>query len=303
MSDPIAQFLRERLAERALSPKTVAAYGCDLRDFAGFFPRRLPLVKEADLRAYFLRLQARGFSVATLKRRRVTLRLFLAWMRKKGLLRTLPAVPFHPTGGRRRLPRTVTREEYEALLRGAARLADALSDGEGFATGLRDRAIVEVLCSTGMRAEEVVRLDVADAHQGVLHVRGKGGRERLLPLSSKETRRALDAHLEARAEAWSGASALFLNRGGRRLSTQGVRHAVKAAAERAGLARRVTPHMLRHTFATLLVENGADLRAVQEILGHASLRTTELYVWVSNDRRNAVLMQYSPRNRAGVEGG
>ena len=300
MSDHITRFLRARRAERALSPKTLSAYGSDLRDFAAFHPR-LAQVKEPHLRSYFHALQERGLSTATLKRRRVALRLFLAWLRHEKVIRSLPNVPFKPPTGRRRLPRTLARTEYEALLRAAhQRVQEAHPNVATKGTRVRDRAILEVLCATGMRAEEVVRLDLPDLREGTLHVRGKGGRERILPLSSPETRHALDAHQESRIRAPAEANALFVNRAGRRLSTQGVRLAVRAAAQRANLARHVTPHMLRHTFATLLVENGADLRAVQEILGHTSLRTTELYVWVSNERRGAVLAACRPRNQVAL---
>jgi integrase/recombinase XerD len=259
---------------------------------------RLVRTKSSHIDAYFSGLQARGAALSTMRRRKASLSLFFKWLKTSGLARTVPIVSFRPTGGgRRRLPRALIRSEYEGLLQAAER-ATHRGQSPPARLALRNRVIVEVLASTGVRAEELSRIDIKDLDADLTRIRvqGKGNRERLITISSDDVRRLLGAHLRASAKSSSDSTPLLTNPAGGRLSTQTIRAVVACAAERAGISRRVTPHMLRHTFATLLIENGADLRAVQEILGHANIRTTEIYVWVSSARQEAVLVRFNPRN-------
>lgn len=299
MADHVERFLDYCTRDRALATKTIRAYRSDLQDAQRHAPHgRLARTKSSQLDEYFSALQARGAALSTMRRRKASLSLFFKWLKTSGLARSVPIVSFRPTGGgRRRLPRALTRSEYEGLLQAAER---ATRRGRGLPTrlALRDRVIVEVLASTGVRAEELSRLDIAhfDADLTRVRVQGKGNRERLITVSSDDVRRLLSAYLRVSGKTSSDATPLLTNPAGGRLSTQTIRAVVARAAERAGISRRVTPHMLRHTFATLLIENGADLRAVQEILGHANIRTTEIYVWVSSARQEAVLLRFNPRN-------
>lgn len=307
--DALGAFLDDCVAERGVSAKTVEAYRADLRDLARALPGGdLTTVSEQAIRDYFLSAQRRGYSTATLRRRRVAFHLFLAWARRRGLPCGTATIAYKPTlAGQRKLPRTLTRSEYAKLVAGTAGTAhdaDALRPHD-HARRLRDRLLVEVLCSTGLRVREVVLLDVhdVDAARWALRVRGKGSRERVVHVAPPEVRAIFVAYLDARPALAPKGPALFVNALGARLSTQSVRGVLHQAARRAGLERRVTPHMLRHTFATLLVENGADLRAVQDILGHASIQTTQVYVWVSPARCEAVMRTHNPRDRLGLAGG
>lgn len=299
MADHVERFLEYCTRDRALASKTIRAYRSDLQNAQRQMPRgRLVRTKSSHIDAYFSGLQARGAALSTMRRRKASLTLFFKWLKTSGRARSVPVVSFRPTGGgRRRLPRALTRSEYEGLLQAAER-ATRRKQGPDRRLALRNRVIVEVLASTGVRAEELSRLDTADLDADLtgLRVQGKGNRERLITLSSDDVRRLLGAHLRASGKSSSVSTPLLTNQAGGRLSTQTIRAVVARAAERAGISRRVTPHMLRHTFATLLIENGADLRAVQEILGHANIRTTEIYVWVSSARQEAVLARFNPRN-------
>ena len=256
---------------------------------------------ERDVENYFASLVARGRLVSTLRRRRASLRAWFAWLAEAGHRKRPPTVRFAPRGGRAmRLPRVLTREEYGVLVDQTCRIPKTRtgpSARRSSALWMRNLAILNILVSTGLRCEEITLLNERDvqAEPGQLNVHGKGSRERRIPLSPGEVRDALGLYLAVRHELAPESEALFLNSRGQRLSPQGLRLLVAAAAKRAGIPRRVTPHVLRHTFATLLVENGADLRSVQEILGHAAIRTTEIYVWVSQRRKEVVLSHYNPR--------
>ncbi|MFA5862143.1 MAG: tyrosine-type recombinase/integrase [Candidatus Thermoplasmatota archaeon] len=303
MSDIIERFLADIARDRAVVEKTVSAYRADLQDARRFAPRgRMDKLKPGHLDAYFLSLSQRGAAISTMRRRRASMSVFLKWLVATGRVRKAPAIAFRPSmAGRRRLPRVLTRHEFASLVRAS----HLISHTHPHASLLRDHVIIELLASTGLRSIEITRLQFADLDDELTRIRvhGKGDRERIIPLSSEDVRRALRAHVKERKARAPTSQDLFVNPSGGRLSTQSIRIAVARAARVAGVTRRITPHMLRHTFATLLVENGADLRAVQEILGHASLRTTEMYVWVSQTRKAAVLEQFNPRNQLALEEG
>ncbi|MEA3199827.1 MAG: integrase/recombinase XerD [Thermoplasmata archaeon] len=295
------RFLQAIRAERDLSPKTIRAYASDLRDAAARLPHGLDAATTPDLSAYLHGLQQRGLRVATLRRRSVTLRLYYAWLLREGHLAAAPEVRFKPaTAGRRRLPRTLTRDEFEALLRAAHAEIRRAATPARRRTATQDALALELLASTGIRVEELTRIDHDDIDLAAcsVRIRGKGARERVVPLSSSEV-----CALLGNALAETGPRGpLLVSRANRRRTPESVRSRIKRLARLAGIGRRVTPHMLRHTFATLLVENGADLRSVQDVLGHASIQTTELYVWVSSRRRADMLEKCNPRNRVAMLG-
>ncbi len=210
----------------------------------------------------------------------------------EGVTETDPAAPVRPPTPAKRLPKAISVDQVEALL-GAAALGDT-------PTSLRDRALLEVLYGCGARISEAVGLDVddIDLDAGAVRLHGKGGKQRVVPLGSF-AREATDAYLvRARpllATRGPGTPAVFLNSRGGRLSRQSAWTALRAAAERAGLAATVSPHTLRHSFATHLLDGGADVRTVQELLGHASVTTTQIYTLVTAEKLREVYAAAHPR--------
>jgi integrase/recombinase XerD len=210
----------------------------------------------------------------------------------EGRTQTDPAAPVRPPSPPRRLPKAVPLDAVEAVLDAAG--------AAGTPAALRDRALLEVLYGSGARISEAVGLDVddTDLEQGLVRLLGKGSKQRLVPLGSYATS-ALEAYLVRARPAFAakgrGTPAMFLNSRGGRLSRQSAWTVLQVAAERAGLAATVSPHTLRHSFATHLLEGGADVRVVQELLGHASVTTTQIYTRVTADHLREVYAAAHPR--------
>lgn len=289
--DPaVAAFLRTLAVERGASVHTVRGYRADLQDCAAFLARRRlgPLVA-ADarvLRAYLGDLHGRGLRRASIARRLAALRSFFRFLQRRGRVRANPAAELATPRLPRSLPEYLPVDELDALLRAAAARGSA---------ALRDRAVLETLYATGLRVAELARLDVGDVDlmEGLVRVTGKGGRERIVPLG----RQAVEAIRAYLATGHPGQGPLFRNRRGGRLTVRSLHRLIGACARAAGLARRVTPHTLRHTFATHLLDAGADLRLIQELLGHARLGTTQRYTHVSTERLMRVYDAAHPRAR------
>jgi site-specific recombinase XerD len=242
----------------------------------------------------------------------IVLKVFCSYWVRKGVLQESPFWRVKLSLGRiEQLPRALTEREMRALLSRARRnhrdADDALRNEAGSLTGastsqppayraLRDLALVDLLFGTGMRVGEASALDVRDffAREAAFRVQGKGGRDRLAFAVGEETVRIQRAHLEARSRVEAGTEALFINAAGGRLSTQGMAHIIARLRRQARIRRHVTPHMLRHTVATLLLRNGADIRVVQEFLGHASIATTQRYTHVTKDHLVRVLRKRHP---------
>lgn len=274
----VDRFIRHLEDERRASPQTVRAYSSDLRDYAEFLASRgIGSWDEADgktVRAYLAALGGRGLARSTTARRLAAVRAFHRFLRlRAGVVRD-PAAGVATPKQPRRLPRPLTREQVEALL----------SAPDGSPLGLRDRAILEVLYAAGLRASELVALDVdsVDMRRGEARVVGKGGKERVVLLGMP----ALDAIAEYVSRGRPAlrpkdGKALFVNRFGTRLSDRSLRRLLDKHIRAAAVAMGVGPHALRHSFATHLLEGGADLRTVQELLGHSSIKTTQVYTQVS----------------------
>ena len=276
----VQAFLAHLGAERGFSPHTLAAYRRDLEGFLGFLEgagRDLPDARREDV-ASFLACQARsGLSSSTLARRLACLRSLFAFLAAENQVAGNPAreVPMPRRGIR--LPSKLRANEVERFL----------DDGPGGEMALRDRAILETFYATGLRVSELAGLSTGDVNLGVgfVRARGKGSKERVVPLGGparEAVREYLGSVLGKRGDTPLGVQPLFLSRTGGRLGREAVFRLVKRAAARAGLSVRVSPHTLRHTFASHLVAGGADLRAVQEMLGHASVATTQVYTHVEN---------------------
>ena len=291
--DVYALHLRD---ERMLAEPTVAAYLSDVRQLAGFCadfgiddPEEVePLV----LRRWLGALAAESYARTSLARKTAAVRTFFALLLKRGLLAADPALQLSTPKVGRRLPKALRRDQVEALL--DAPPADT-------PLGLRDRAALELLYASGARVSEVAGLDVdaVDLAGATARLFGKGSKERIVPLGEPACvaiERWLSAGRSALVTPASPAAALFLTRRGTRVTDHDLRATVHAAASTAGLGT-VTPHMLRHSYATHLLEGGADLRSVQEVLGHATLATTQIYTHVSRAHLRRSYEQAHPRAR------
>jgi integrase/recombinase XerD len=301
-----AQAYRDHLAvERGLAPNSLAAYGRDLRRYLAFCASRgitaVDEVTEADLGDFLVWLRAgdaahRPLAAASAARTLVAVRGFHRFAQLEGIAVADPGRQVRPPTAARRLPKALTVDEVTAILTSTGGTA---SD----ARGLRDRALLELLYGTGARISEAVGLDLdaLDLDGGVALLHGKGGKQRLVPMG-RHARAALEAYLvRARpgfvAGVAGGQSAVFVNTRGGRLTRQSAWSILRDAAERAGVSGDVSPHTLRHSFATHLLDGGADVRVVQELLGHASVTTTQVYTKVTVERLREVYALAHPRAR------
>jgi integrase/recombinase XerD len=296
ISAAIASFLTHIRVEKGLSTNTVAAYRRDLEKFEAFARKKKLSVESVgrdDLVDFLAGLYRQKLESRTVARHLVTLRNFFRFAQTQEMISTDPAINLESPKIRRNLPGYLRLEEVEKLLE----QPDAKT-----ATGMRDRAMLEVLYSTGLRVSELVSLGLSDLDSKVGCVRctGKGDKERIVPVG----RRALgvvekylrDARPELVRNARAAASpALFVNRRGSALSRVGVWKILSAYGRRAGLRVALTPHMLRHSFATHLLERGADLRSVQLMLGHADISTTQIYTHVVEERLKQIYKAHHPR--------
>lgn len=296
----IGGFLTYLRAEKNASPLTLKSYGEDLaglveilRGESDAAPPEPEEISTLDLRSYAASLHERGYAQATIARRLASLRSFFRYGQREGWCQANPAKPLRNPRRSRKLPHFLSSEELNRLL-----TAPPAAPG----AGLRDRAILETLYSAGLRVSELVGLNDGDLDfaQELVHVRGKGKRERLAPLGSfaiKAIRRWLEQRrLQPRAAQGAGAP-VFTNRFGGRLTTRSVGRMLEKYLRETGLDRRTTPHTLRHSFATHLLDRGADIRSVQELLGHKSLVTTQIYTHVSTAALRAVYERAHPRAR------
>jgi integrase/recombinase XerD len=299
----VLDFLAYLEFERGLSRNTLDAYRTDLLQFGRFLEERELSALDAEARdvADFLEFLARGTagngadarppaSPATIHRKSACLRSFYRHLRRDGLLDTDPTATLSAPRRSRKLPQVLTRGEIETLL-AQPRGTDPAS--------LRDRALLELMYACGLRASEAIGLELMDVdiEEGVLRARGKGSKERVVPIGQAALR-ALRIYLErGRPKLVKGApeTHLFVNFRGGHLTRQGLYKIVRRHALTAGLADRMSPHTLRHTFATHLLAGGCDLRSVQEMLGHADVSTTQLYTHLSSERLKDVYFRAHPR--------
>ena len=302
MEEVLGEFARHLRAERGRSAHTVRAYLGDVRAFLTWIDPSawidpsvdLGLVALADLRAWLGALAAAGAARATLARRSAALRTFFAWAHHRGLVAHDPALRLSAPKRHRTLPAVLTRSDADSLLM----VAGVASDDDD-PVHVRDAAMLELLYATGIRVGELTGLDIDDVDFAVdvIRVVGKGDRERAVPFgvpARRAVRRWLDNGRPRLVNARSG-PALFLGRRGGRVDPRQVRTVVHALLAEVPDAPEIGPHGLRHSAATHLLEGGADLRMVQELLGHASLATTQLYTHVSIERLRTTYAQAHPR--------
>lgn len=327
LTDAFSRYLTD---ERQFSPYTARCYGADLKQFIEFliehlktepdaaaeqaaFDRRLAgqrgsgptltdAICEADselIRSFLEHLDAHHYSAATLARKIATLRSFFKWAVRGKVASSNPMVQIRTPRQTKRLPKAITIEQVEQLLS---------APDEKDVLGTRDRAILQTLYSTGLRVSELVGLTFADVdfEQKVLRVKGKGNKERLVPLGQRAMdtmgryveRLRTDPRFSGVLKGEASQTPLFINKHGKRLSSRSVRRKLDKYLGMVGLDSTISPHTLRHTFATHLLDNGADLRAVQALLGHQSLSTTQVYTHLSGQRLRESYDKAHPRAEA-----
>jgi integrase/recombinase XerD len=297
----IRTYLDHLVVERGLADNTLKSYRRDLRRYAGWLAAQgvdsLDAVQEATVTGFLMALREGDpdhppLSAGSAARTVVAVRGFHRFAVREGLTKADPSAAVHPPAPAKRLPKALPLADIERILEAAG--------APGTTLALRDRALLEVLYGTGARISEAVGLDLDDLDltDSTVLLRGKGGKQRLVPVGSY-AREAVDAYLvRGRSElsaAGRGLPAVFLNARGGRLSRQSAWSVLAKAAERAGVTAEVSPHTLRHSFATHLLDGGADVRVVQELLGHASVTTTQVYTLVTVDSLREVYATAHPR--------
>lgn len=308
------EFLKGYFSTHERKKKTKDAYGSDLAQFLAFAGKDIGLMSlgSAIIENWAAHLHKEGYAPTSIRRKMVVLKVFCSYWVRKGALAESPFWRIKLSLGRiEQLPRTLTEGEMRSLLVQAHHNCSAIKAGQ-IGTGitsiqssqascrtyreLRNLALVDILFATGMRVGEVSALDVQDflVDETVFRVKGKGGRDRLAYVVDEETIRFQRAHIEVRKQIQTESQALFLNAFGKRLSTQGIANTIAQLRQEAGIDRHITPHMLRHTVATLLLRNGVDIRVVQEFLGHASIATTQRYTHINKEHLISVLRKCHP---------
>jgi integrase/recombinase XerD len=296
LDDAIDQFLAWARIEKGLAPNTIESYGRDLSAFARSVSstRGTLEVKEllkTDVLGHVLSLSKAGMAVRSQTRHLVAIRQLFRFLVREREITVSPADEVDLPRPMKSLPVFLDVSEVDRLL--------AAPDASP--RGLRDRAMLEVLYATGLRVSELVTLpyDAVDLTRGYLLVRGKGSKERVVPVG-EQALKAIETYVKdvrPGLEKGNGAAALFLRRGGEAMTRQGFWKLLKGYARAAGVKGEVSPHKLRHSFATHLLERGADLRAVQAMLGHADLSTTEIYTHVNRERLRRIYAEHHPRAR------
>jgi integrase/recombinase XerD len=295
---PLDGYLRHLSVERGLSKNTLSAYRGDLHRYQIFLDSisatatSVSASQVADFAAHLVTL---GLKASSNARILAAVRGFHKFLLLENLRTDDPTVKLRPPRLGKRLPKSLTQQQVLALLKASGPEPD---DETTDLVRLRDRAILELMYSTGARVSEVVGLDLDEVNDsGLLRVRGKGSKERIVPIGSFASR-SLHAYLVRARPAFAslrGEPALFLNKRGGRLSRQSIWEIIQKSGEACGV--EVSPHSLRHSFATHLIEGGADVRVVQELLGHASVATTQIYTLVTIDTLRQVYASAHPRAR------
>lgn len=294
------QWLDSLVAERGLAHQTMLAYQQDMESFFLFQQElekngcNLPIFENADqdeshFMLYLAWLRSKGNSSRTLARRLSALRSFFEYAQSEGVLVNNPSIYLENPRLPIYLPETLTQEEMALLLD----QPDAATRG-----GARDRCILELLYAAGLRVSELCQLEISnlDMQTGLVRARGKGSKERIVPIHNFMQELLLTYMAKWRSQFQPQSEKLFLNRSGRALSRQYIWKMVKKYALQCGLKKDISPHTFRHSFATHLLERGADLRSVQILLGHAQISATEIYTHIRESRLMAIHQKYHPRN-------
>ena len=288
------EFLNFVRVEKGLAPLTAEAYARDLQKWSGFLEKRKVALEEAaraDVQAFLLSLAKKKLDAKSVARNLVAIRQLYKFLLQEGRIEKDPASHVESPKTWRRVPQFLSVEEVDRLLAAP----DPATPG-----GVRDRAMLELLYATGLRVSELVGLteNQLDLRMGVLRAFGKGSKERMVPIGEEAVERLrewLEGPREELAALGRHRGFVFLSRFGRRMSRVMFGKILDKYAKRAGIGRKISPHKLRHSFATHLLERGADLRAVQAMLGHADISTTQIYTHVNRARLKAIHAKHHPR--------
>ncbi len=287
MDEKIADFLDYLRCEKGLSANTIEAYGRDVAAFASTAgvndPKAIPA---GAILGFLSHLKEKGFASSSICRALVAVKVFFRYLRKEGIVELDPSRYFDTPKMWQLIPEVLTVEEVDALL--------AQPESADF-IGARDKAILEVLYATGIRVSELCGLRICDMDDSFVKVKGKGKKERIVPIGKRAVE-AVDAYLSAfRQQSEEENGFLFVSSRGKPIDRVTVWSRVKAYARAAGIRKSVSPHTLRHSFATHLLENGADLRLIQDMLGHEDIGTTDRYTHIASSRLKSAFHAFHPR--------
>jgi integrase/recombinase XerD len=285
----IEDFLNYLTLEKGYSSNTIEAYGRDLKDFFNFLKKDWRDVTKEDVLLYLRELQKKGFSQRSSSRVLSTFRTFFKYLILEGVIKVNPLSGIKGIRQTKSLPAYLTMEEVEELL-SLPELSNPI--------GKRDKAILELMYATGLRVSELVELKMGDLEldEGFIYVMGKGGKRRMVPIGEIALK-YLSIYLNVREEFFEGKGNpfIFLNYKGEPLTRQGLWKIIKGYGKKIGIADKLTPHTLRHSFATHLLERGADLRSIQIMLGHSRISTTQIYTHIAAERLRRVWEKFHPR--------
>jgi len=294
MHQSLDRFLNYLIVEKGLSKNTIEAYSHGLNRFLNYLRRKgmeeVREISKLDIREFLLFLKKKGLSSKTLARNLVSIRVFLRFLTEESILSANPAEEIESPKTAKTLPEILSLEEVETLLE---------QPDTQIPQGMRDRAMLEMLYATGMRVSELTQLQVNHVHleAGYVLIYGKGSKERIVPIGNEAMKWARRYMGETRERLLKKRESpfLFVNRSGKPMSRQNFWKSIKAYGRRAGIRKRIAPHLIRHSFASHLLERGADLRSVQLMLGHVDISTTQIYTHVTGERLKKIHQRYHPR--------
>lgn len=283
----IADFISYIASEKGLSINTIEAYKRDIEKFTKILKvnchSSFSEVNSLHIVAYLSTLKRQGYASASIYRALIAVKVFFRFLTREGVIQSNPALYLETPKLWQLIPEVLTCEEVELLIK---------QPDEKVWQGARDRAILEILYASGLRVSELCSLDIHSVDDRVVRVMGKGGKERVVPIG-EEAINALDHYLNFRDKIEQ--QPLFINNRGKRIDRNAVWKMIKEYAKKAGIEKNISPHTLRHSFATHLLDNGADLRIIQEMLGHASISSTERYTHVSQSKLREAFESFHPR--------
>jgi len=284
--------------QKELDEKTLKAYRIDLRQFQEFVELYEEPLSKAALENYCRNLHQQ-FKPRTAKRKIASAKAFCHWLEYEEIVERTPFAKVHTKFREpQMLPRVISLSSVTAILRTAYSTMNTTNNLGKYRAALRNTAVLEMMFATGMRVSELCHLskDSVDLVEGRVRVYGKGSKERIIQIGNADTLKILRQYQEDFAGTIQSSEFFFLNNRGTRLTEQSVRQMLDQIAKHAGVAEKVTPHMLRHTVATLLLEAGVDIRYIQQFLGHSSISITEIYTHVSTTKQREILLEKHPRN-------
>lgn len=293
MDTIFSEFEAYLFQEKKMAKNSLQAYRRDIRGFAAFMDEKhieaLPDVNNATIISYILYLKKEGRTTATINRKIASVRAFFNFLVRRGDIKENPVTKVKTPRVEKKVPQYLSLEEVECLL----------SQPDDSMKGVRDKAILELMYATGMRVSEVIQMDVSDINlkMGFAACGAEDGKGRIIPLG-KISRQALEAYLSEGRKKYirdTEEKALFLNYNGVRLTRQGLWKIIKFYAEKAGIDKKITPQILRHSFAVHMIQNGADLKSLQELLGHEDAAATQVYLMVNRNRIKDVYYKTHPR--------